>query len=89
MTSWMARVALGLAISGTSFAAAAANVTLTNWTFGSGNNVNLTFNNGQTYSGAAGAFRIRQPCHRHIEGVGVDEEDTAVAWRSHMPWEVS
>ena len=56
MTSWMARVALGLAISGASFAASAANVTLTGWTFGTGNNVNLTFNNGQTYSGAAGGF---------------------------------
>lgn len=56
MTSWLARAGLGLAIAGASFAASAANVTLTGWTFGSGNNVNLTFNNGLTYTGAAGGF---------------------------------
>lgn len=56
MTSWMTRAAVGLAIASAPFLASAASVTLNSWTFGSGNNVNLNFGNGQTYSGGAGGF---------------------------------
>ena len=51
MQSKMIRGAAALALVAASLSANAANVTLTGWTFGSGNSVNSTM-----YSGAAGGF---------------------------------
>ncbi len=56
MHLWMARAATALALSGAALAASAANVTLTGWTYGSGNSVHATYGIGQSYAGAAGGF---------------------------------
>jgi len=53
---FLARAASGLALAAFGMAASAANVTLTGWTYGSGNKVQATYGIGQGYSGAAGGF---------------------------------